>query len=162
MTKIAMFLCATILLLLIAGCSGTTTGTYSEQSFLGTWSTTDSGTNATVTVVIALANAANTNGPTTATTNISVTDANAPGGVYTTTTAIPVPRIQIDSTDYVYYASYTPPGTNYNFVINISPSNTTGVMNVQYSVTINGQTAPIVNSGVFSLTRVSSSTTSAK
>ena len=141
MKNIVYILCGLIALMIIGGCSSTSPTTYSEQSFIGTWTGTDSATNASVSVVIALANAAAPNGPTTAITTITIP---AQGNVGPfAATAVNVPRVQPDSTEYFYYAgpnvgqpsTAIPAGVaNYNFTLYISPSSTTGAMNFQFTV----------------------------
>jgi hypothetical protein len=166
MNKIAIFVCGLFVLLIIGGCSTTST-TYSEQSFVGTWTGTDTGTNATVSVNIALANPAAPNGVTTATVNISVPSTSAPGGTFTTTVPVSVPRFQIEPTDYYFYAG---PGDNYNggqavfiqagegytFTIYINPVSTSGALDFQFSVMEPDQTTTLIGPVGITLTRTSS------
>ncbi len=139
MKKIVLFLCGIMMLLLIAGCHGTTassSSTVSEQSFIGTWTGTDTGTNSTVTVIIASENPAVPSGPTTALVNLSVPNPKVPGTPFTTTPPIIVPRFVLDSAgEFNFYSASSPAGANYHFThIYVDPIDTSGAMSFQFTI----------------------------
>lgn len=138
MKKVVIFLCGMLAVLIIGGCSSKTASsvTVSEQSFVGTWTGTDTKTNAIVTVIIALANPAQPAGATTANVNISVPNPAAPASPYATTPPVLAPRFVLDSAgEYDFFLANTPAGNNSSFAdVYVNPIDTTGAMNFQFTI----------------------------